>query len=100
MSSMGAGNKLDASAFRVADIYKTRIDPLARVMRKELKKRGVKKLKVVYSTETPIKPLGRIEADPGAGRKDVPGSSAFTPSAAGLLIASEVVKDLIGFRRN
>lgn len=96
ISSMGAGNKLDPSAFRAADIYETSVDPLARVMRRELKKRGVKKLKVVYSTETPIKPLGRIEADPGAGRKDVPGSSAFTPSAAGLLIASVVVKDLIG----
>ena len=97
ISSMGAGNKLDPSAFEVADIYKTSVDPLARVMRRELKKRGVKKLKVVYSKEVPIKPLGQIEADPEAGRKDVPGSSAFTPSAAGLLIASEVVKDLIGW---
>ena len=97
ISSMGAGNKLDPSAFEVADIYKTSVDPLARVMRRELKKRGVRKLKVVYSKETPIKPLGQIEADPEAGRKDVPGSSAFTPSAAGLLIASEVVKDLIGW---
>ena len=99
ISSMGAGNKLDPSAFEVADIYKTSVDPLARVMRRELKKRGVKKLKVVYSKEVPIKPLGQIEADPEAGRKDVPGSSAFTPSAAGLLIASEVVKDLIGWGR-
>ena len=99
ISSMGAGNKLDPSAFEVADIYKTSVDPLARVMRRELKKRGVKKLKVVYSKEAPIKPLGQIEADPEAGRKDVPGSSAFTPSAAGLLIASEVVKDLIGWGR-
>jgi tRNA A37 threonylcarbamoyladenosine dehydratase len=64
-------------------------------MRRELKKRGVRKLKVVYSKEEPMKPLIRIEADPEAGRKDVPGSSAFTPSAAGLLIASEVVRDLI-----
>ena len=100
ISSMGAGNKLDPSKFEAADIYKTSVDPLARVMRRELKKRGVKKLKVVYSKEEPLKPLSRIEADPGAGRKDVPGSSAFTPSAAGLLIASEVVKDLIGFDRN
>ena len=99
ISSMGAGNKLDPSAFEVADIYKTSVDPLARVMRRELKKRGVKKLKVVYSKEVPIKPLGQIEADPEAGRKDVPGSSAFTPSAAGLLISSEVVKDLIGWGR-
>ena len=95
ISSMGAGNKLDPSKFEVADIYKTSVDPLARVMRRELKKRGVRKLKVVYSKEEPIKPLGRIEADPEAGRKDVPGSAAFTPAAAGLLIASEVVKDLI-----
>ena len=99
ISSLGAGNKFDPSKFEVADIYKTSVDPLARVMRRELKKRGVRKLKVVYSKEEPMKPLGRIEADPEAGRKDVPGSSAFTPSAAGLLIASEVVKDLIGFGR-
>ena len=99
ISSMGAGNKLDPSKFEVADIYKTSVDPLARVMRRELKKRGVRKLKVVYSKEEPMKPLGVIEADPEAGRKDVPGSSAFTPSAAGLLIASEVVKDLIGIGR-
>ena len=95
ISSMGAGNKLDPSKFEAADIYKTSVDPLARVMRRELKKRGVRKLKVVYSKEEPLKPLGKIEADPDAGRKDVPGSSAFTPSAAGLLIASEVMKDLI-----
>lgn len=98
ISSMGAGNKLDPSKFEAADIYKTSVDPLARVMRRELKKRGVRKLKVVYSKEEPLKPLGKIEADPDAGRKDVPGSSAFTPSAAGLLIASEVVKDLIGWK--
>ena len=95
ISSMGAGNKLDPSKFEVADIYKTSVDPLARVMRRELKKRGIRKLKVVYSKEEPIRPLGRIEADPEAGRKDVPGSAVFTPAAAGLLIASEVVKDLI-----
>ena len=95
ISSMGAGNKMDPSKFEVADIYKTSVDPLARVMRRELKKRGVRKLKVVYSKEEPMKPLIRVEADPEAGRKDVPGSSAFTPSAAGLLIASEVVRDLI-----
>ena len=94
ISSMGAGNKLDPSMFEAADIYQTSVDPLARVMRRELKKRGVRELKVVYSKEEPLKPLGRIEADPEAGRKDVPGSAAFTPAAAGLLIASEVVKDL------
>ena len=98
ISSMGAGNKLDPSKFEAADIYKTSVDPLARVMRRELKKRGVRKLKVVYSKEEPLKPLGKIEADPDAGRKDVPGSSAFTPSAAGLLIASEVMKDLIRWK--
>ena len=95
ISSMGAGNKLDPSKFEVADIYRTSVDPLARVMRRELKKRGVRSLKVVYSKEEPLKPMGRIEADPEAGRKDVPGSAAFTPAAAGLLIASEVIKDLI-----
>ena len=86
ISSMGAGNKLDASAFRVADIFKTRVDPLARVMRRELKKRGVQKLKVVYSEEEPI----RLGADSGG----VPGSTAFVPSVAGLIIAGEVIRDL------
>ncbi len=84
MSSMGAGNKLDASKFQVADIYKTNVCPLAKVMRRELKKRGVKKLKVVYSEELPIK---NQEAS-------FPGSVAFVPSVAGLIIAGEVVKDL------
>ncbi len=86
ISSMGAGNKLDASAFRVADIFKTRVDPLARVMRRELKKRGVQKLKVVYSEEEPIRP----DTDSGG----VPGSTAFVPSVAGLIIAGEVIRDL------
>ena len=92
ISSMGAGNKLDASAFRVADIYKTNIDPLARVMRRELKKRGVKKLKVVYSEEQPITPAESDEQTPG--RRSTPGSTAFVPSVAGLIIAGEVIKDL------
>ena len=86
ISSMGAGNKLDASAFEVADIYKTSVCPLAKVMRRELKKRNVKHLKVVYSKEEPIKHE--------AGR--LPGSIAFVPSVAGLIIAGEVVKDLAG----
>ena len=86
ISSMGAGNKLDASAFEVADIYKTSVCPLAKVMRRELKKRNVKHLKVVYSKEEPIKHE--------AGR--LPGSIAFVPSVAGLIIAGEVVKDLVG----
>ena len=89
ISSMGAGNKLDASAFEVADIYKTSVCPLAKVMRRELKKRNVKHLKVVYSKEEPIKHE--------AGR--LPGSIAFVPSVAGLIIAGEVVTDLAGIKR-
>ena len=112
ISSMGTGNKLDPGAFRVADIYETKACPLARVMRRELKKRGVDHLKVVYSEEEPRKPLkdGAAEGKGGgcgacgsggegcsAGReKQAPGSIAFVPPAAGLMIASEVVKDLIG----
>lgn len=108
ISSMGAGNKLDASQFRVADIYKTKVCPLAKVMRRELKKRGVKKLKVVYSEEQPIRPVDDMAIScrthcicpPGAAhkcteRRDIPGSVAFVPSVAGLIIAGEVVKDLM-----
>ena len=108
ISAMGAGNKLDASQFRVADIYKTKVCPLAKVMRRELKKRGVKKLKVVYSEEQPIRPVEDMAIScrthcicpPGAAhkcteRRDIPGSVAFVPSVAGLIIAGEVVKDLI-----
>ncbi|MBO5069829.1 MAG: tRNA threonylcarbamoyladenosine dehydratase [Lachnospiraceae bacterium] len=108
ISCMGAGNKLDASAFRVEDIYKTKMCPLAKVMRHELKKRGVKKLKVVYSEEKPTRPLEDMSIScrsncvcpPGAEhkcteRRDIPGSVAFVPSVAGLIIAGEVVKDLI-----
>ncbi len=84
ISSMGAGNKLDASAFEVADIYQTSVCPLAKVMRRELKKRGVRKLKVVYSKEQPV-----TNSRP-------PGSNAFVPAAAGLILAGEVVKDLAG----
>lgn len=107
ISSMGAGNKLDPSAFKVADIYKTRVDPLARVMRREMKKRGVKKLKVVYSEEDPKRPIEDMAVScrnhcicpPGAQhkcteRRDIPGSTAFVPSVAGLIIAGEVIKDL------
>lgn len=93
ISSMGAGNKLDPTAFEVADIYKTSVCPLARVMRYELKKRGVKKLKVVYSKEKPLTPLENVECDE-TSKKATPGSVAFVPSVAGLIIASEVVKDL------
>ena len=122
ISSMGAGNKLDPTLFRVADIYKTKTDPLARVMRRELKKRGVKKLKVVYSEEIPMTPLVEVQNENdmgrnamgenvmsenvgddhrqsgekrhGTGRRSIPGSTAFVPSVAGLVIASEVIKDL------
>lgn len=107
ISCMGAGNKLDGSQFKVADIYKTSMCPLAKVMRRELKKRGVKKLKVVYSEEQPIRPLEDMSIScrthcicpPGAQhkcteRRDIPGSTAFVPSIAGLIIAGEIVKDL------
>lgn len=97
ISSMGTGNKLDPAALQVADIYKTSVCPLARVMRRELKRRGVKHLKVVYSREEPIKPGDGWEEVRGENpdRRAVPGSSPFVPAAAGLLIASEVVRDLI-----
>ena len=107
ISSMGAGNKLDASAFKVADIYKTKMCPLAKVMRRELKKRDVKSLKVVYSEEIPTRPIENISINgktdntcppeteqPSTGRRDIPGSVAFVPSVAGLIIGGEVVKDL------
>ena len=100
ISCMGAGNKMDPGKFQVADIFKTSVDPLARVMRQEMKKRGVKKLKVVYSTELPLSPVDELEGECYAEapqRRALPGSTAFTPSAAGLLLASEVVKDLIGW---
>lgn len=95
--SMGAGNKLDPTGFRVADIYKTSVCPLARVMRTELRKRGIKKLKVVYSEEQPLKPL-ESEEDCGV-RRTVPGSVAFVPSVVGLIIGGEVVKDLVGLHK-
>lgn len=107
ISSMGAGNKIDPTAFEIADIYETSICPLARVMRRELKKRHVKKLKVVYSKEKPLEPIEDMAIScrkncicpPGTVRKctqrrAIPGSNAFVPSVAGLIIASEVIKDL------
>lgn len=96
ISCMGAGNKLDPTAFRVADIYETSVCPLARVMRKELKRRGIRRLKVVYSQEPPMEMEGALyeEALTGEVRRQVPGSNAFVPSAAGLILAGEVVKDL------
>ena len=108
ISSMGAGNKVDPTAFEVADIYKTSVCPLARVMRYELKRRGIKKLKVVYSKEKPIPPIADEEpngengclskADKVPGKRQVPGSTAFVPSVAGLIIAGEVIKDIIGYK--
>lgn len=92
ISSMGTGNKLDPSRFRAADIYETRVCPLAKVMRKELRARGIDRLKVVYSEEEPITP--RIQIREGT-RRSVPGSISFVPAAAGLVIAGEVIKDLI-----
>ncbi len=113
ISSMGAGNKLDGSQFRVADIYQTKMCPLAKVMRRELKKRGVQKLKVVYSEEKPTRSFEDMSIScrkncicpPGAQqkcteRRDIPGSVAFVPSVAGLIIAGEVVKDLCGIEKN
>ena len=108
ISSMGAGNKLDPTAFVVSDIYKTDVCPLAKVMRRELKKRNIKKLKVVYSKEKPLIPIedesiscrSHCVCPPGAERKctdrrTIPGSVAFVPSVVGLIIAGEVIKDLI-----
>ena len=95
ISSMGAGNKLDPTAFEVTDINKTSVCPLARIMRKELRRRGVKKLKVVYSKEDAMTPLEQPEPD-REGRRSVPGSVAFVPSVAGLILAGEVIKDLAG----
>lgn len=95
ISSMGAGNKLDAAAFCVTDIYKTKVCPLAKVMRRELKKRGVDRLKVVYSQEQPLVPEQRQELQEECTKRSVPGSVAFVPSVAGMILAGEVVKDLI-----
>ena len=112
ISSMGAGNKVEASAFRVADIYETKVCPLARVMRKICRQNGVNHLKVVYSEEKPIRPLEDMSIScrahcvcpPGTARKcterrDIPGSTAFAVAAAGMILAGEVVKDLTAFDR-
>ena len=97
ISSMGAGNKLDPTAFRVADIYQTSVCPLARVMRAECRKRGIRPFKVVYSQEPPLAPLETPEeaGQSSSSRRSTPGSVAFVPSAAGLILAGEVVKDLV-----
>lgn len=98
ISCMGTGNKLDPSLLRVSDIADTRVCPLARVMRRELKKRGILHLKVVYSEETPRTPLFGEPADAGSARRQTPGSVSFVPPAAGYLLASAVVRDLTGIR--
>ena len=98
ISCMGAGNKLDGTAFRVADISKTTICPLARVMRKELKKRGISHMKVVYSLEEALTPVGAEEEMAATGKRQIPGSAPFIPGIAGLLLAGEVIKDLAGCR--
>ncbi len=95
ISSMGAGNKLDPTKFEVTDIHKTETCPLARVMRRELKKRGIKKLKVVYSKEPAITPLELVEEKGNHQKRQTPGSIAFVPSVAGLIMAGEIIKDLI-----
>ncbi|MCD8084372.1 MAG: tRNA threonylcarbamoyladenosine dehydratase [Clostridiales bacterium] len=99
ISSMGAGNKLDPTAFRVADIYETSVCPLAKVMRRELKKRGVPRLKVVYSQEKPLVPMKEAGGGDEKGqylvRRTVPGSNAFVPPVVGLILAGEVIKDLV-----
>ncbi|MDE7203489.1 MAG: tRNA threonylcarbamoyladenosine dehydratase [Lachnospiraceae bacterium] len=101
ISCMGAGNKMNPAAFKVADIYKTSVCPLAKVMRRELKNRGIKKLKVVYSEEVPIVPHGDAESleitdqNDTSKKRSIPGSNAFVPSVAGLIIAGEVINDLL-----
>ncbi len=95
ISSMGAGNKIDATAFEVADIYQTSVCPLAKVMRKELKARGIQELKVVYSREVPRKPIGICE-ETVEGRRQIPASNAYVPAVAGLIMAGEAIKDLCG----
>ncbi len=96
ISSMGAGNKVNPSAFEVADLYKTSVCPLAKVMRKECKKRGIDSLKVVYSKEPPMEPINDYidSSEMAPGRRSIPGSTAFAPSVAGLIIAGEIVNDL------
>ena len=109
ISAMGAGNKVDPAALKVADIRKTKMCPLAKVVRKEMRRCGLKKLKVIYSEEVPLRPLKDLpddgvapcedspEARKGAVRREIPGSNAFVPAVAGLMIAAEVVKDLLQF---
>ena len=99
VSAMGAGNKLDASAFEVADIFSTSVCPLAKVMRGELKKRGVTSLKVVYSRETPIAPAASAVKEPQSSRRAAPGSVPFVPPVAGFILAGEAIKDILAANR-
>ena len=94
ISCMGTGNKLDPTKFQIADISKTSVCPLARIMRKECKKRGIRHLKVLFSTEDPVEPAGLLEEELPEGRRALPGSVAYVPSVAGLIIAGEVVREL------
>ena len=96
ISSMGTGNKLHPEMFRIADLFETSVCPLCRVMRKELKSRGIPRLKVLYSEETPIRTGGRKTGEDTGARRAVPGSISFVPPVAGLLIAGEVIRDLAG----
>lgn len=96
ISCMGAGNKLNATAFQVTDISKTTVCPLARVMRKELKKRGISHMKVVFSTEEALTPVGAEEEAAAIGKRQIPGSTSYIPGIAGLILAGEVIKDLSG----
>ena len=98
ISCMGAGNKMDPTALELADIYETSMCPLARVMRKELRRRGIDKVKVVYSKEPPLAPGENAEED-ASPRRQIPGSNAFVPAAAGLIMAGEVVRELSGWER-
>ena len=99
ISCMGTGNKLDPSLFGITDIYETSVCPLAKVMRYELRARGVKDLKVVYSREKPLTPMATTEPVPtGSLRRQIPGSISFVPSVAGLILAGEVIKDLIDWQ--
>lgn len=101
ISSMGAGNKLNPTMFEVTDIYKTKVDPLSKVLRNELKKRRIKNLKVVYSPERPIKPNWDKSVDKeSTNKRETPGSIAFVPSVVGLIIASEVIKDITNIRND
>ena len=95
ISCMGTGNKLDPTRFQVSDISKTAMDPLARVMRRELGKRGIRHMKVVYSQEEPLSPVGWEAEAAAIGKRQIPGSVSFVPGAAGLILAGEVIKDLI-----